>query len=64
VDTQDDTVEPVAVIRERIQAALGVLDSSRLWLSPDCGLRNLAHASAKAKLSNLVEAANAVRATL
>ncbi len=64
VDTQTDDVESVAVIRERIQAALGVLDSSRLWLSPDCGLRNLARESAKAKLSNLVEAANEVRATL
>ncbi len=64
VDTQDETIEPVDVIRGRIRDALGRLEASRLWLSPDCGLRALSRESARAKLAALVEAANDVRATI
>jgi methionine synthase II (cobalamin-independent) len=64
VDTQDSAVESVAVIRDRIQAALERIEPERLWLSPDCGLRTLPPDSARAKLANLAEAVNDLRATL
>ncbi len=64
VDSQDEAVEATSTIRDRILAALETLDPSRLWVSPDCGLRNLSRESARAKLANLVEAVNEVRATL
>ncbi len=64
VDTQDATVEPVATIQQRINTALASLPAERLWLSPDCGLRNLPLDVAKAKLERLVEAVNLVRSTL
>jgi 5-methyltetrahydropteroyltriglutamate--homocysteine methyltransferase len=64
VDTQDTAVEPIATIRGRIQAALERIEPERLWLSPDCGLRALPPDSARAKLANLAEAVNDLRATL
>lgn len=63
-DTQDEAIDPVPVIRDRIRAALVTLDPYRLWLSPDCGLRTLTRDAARAKMANLVEAANEVRSTL
>ncbi|HEV2238021.1 MAG TPA: hypothetical protein VGR57_15275, partial [Ktedonobacterales bacterium] len=49
VDTQSDAVEPVGVIRERIERAVAVLGSTeRLWISPDCGLRQLPPEAARA----------------
>lgn len=64
VDTSDAKVESSTAIRQRIEAALKVVPVERLWLSPDCGLRNLPPDSAKAKLTHLAKAVNAVRAEL
>lgn len=64
VDTQTNTVESVATIRARIQAAIARVDATRLWLAPDCGQRLLSYAAARAKLINLGAAAQAARADL
>lgn len=62
VDTQTDEVESVAVVRERVRAAVRVIGPARLWLSPDCGLRRLSLDAARAKLATMVAAAQDVRA--
>jgi 5-methyltetrahydropteroyltriglutamate--homocysteine methyltransferase len=64
VDTQDPAIESIATIQRRIEAAQKLLPAERLWLSPDCGLRNLSPEVAKAKLTNLAQAVNQIRATL
>lgn len=61
IDTQSDEVETVEAVREQIRAALDVLPADRLWVAPDCGLRLLDPAVAKAKLANMVAAARDVR---
>jgi len=53
-------VEPVEEIVERLRAALEHIDAQRLIAAPDCGLGMLSRATARAKLANLVAAANAV----
>ncbi len=64
VNTQDEAVEPVETVRERIHAALQRISAERLWIAPDCGMRLLSPASARAKLTRLTEAASAIRAEL
>jgi 5-methyltetrahydropteroyltriglutamate--homocysteine methyltransferase len=64
VDTRSGEVEPVAVVRDRIRAAVQAVGSDRLWISPDCGLRLLTPDSARAKLAGMVEAVQDVRAEL
>jgi 5-methyltetrahydropteroyltriglutamate--homocysteine methyltransferase len=65
VDTQSADVEPARVIRERVHRAVSVLRSAdRLWISPDCGLRELLPDVARAKLTAMVEAVQDVRASL
>ncbi|HEY7982605.1 MAG TPA: uroporphyrinogen decarboxylase family protein [Ktedonobacterales bacterium] len=65
VDTQSAAVEPVNVIRDRIERAVATLGSAgRLWISPDCGLRQLPPEAVRAKLAAMVEAVQDVRATL
>lgn len=64
VDTRSDEVEPIAVVRERVQAATRTLGAEKLWISPDCGLRQLSPEAAKAKLTVMVEAVQDVRAGL
>jgi 5-methyltetrahydropteroyltriglutamate--homocysteine methyltransferase len=65
VDTQSGEVEPVRVIRERVRRTVTVLQSAdRLWISPDCGMRQLAPDVARAMLAAMVEAVEDVRASL
>lgn len=64
IDTRSAEVEPVGTVRQRIRAALGALPADRLWLSPDCGLRLLDPDVARAKLTNMVAAANDLRGQL
>ena len=64
VDTQTDEVESVAVVRERVRAAVRAIGPAHLWLSPDCGLRRLSLDAARAKLATMVAAAQDVRAEL
>lgn len=64
VDTQTTEVESARVIRDRIRAALDYLPADRLWISPDCGLRNLDESVSQRKLAEMVAAVHDVRATL
>jgi 5-methyltetrahydropteroyltriglutamate--homocysteine methyltransferase len=65
VASQDETDDPQAVIRERVRAALAWAgDPSRLWVAPDCGLRQLAPEQARERLTRLVAAVQDVRAEL
>lgn len=64
VDTQDEAVESVATIGERITQAQALVGTQRLWLAPDCGLRPLPRAAARAKLARLAEATQDARARL
>jgi 5-methyltetrahydropteroyltriglutamate--homocysteine methyltransferase len=54
-------VEPVEVIRDRLQAALMHIDAERLIAAPDCGLGLLGRNLSRRKLSNLCEAAHSLR---
>ena len=53
-------VEPVEVIRDRLQAALMHIDAERLIAAPDCGLGLLGRDLSRRKLSNLCEAAHSL----
>jgi 5-methyltetrahydropteroyltriglutamate--homocysteine methyltransferase len=64
LDTKTEEVETVDAVRERIRAALAHLEPERLWLAPDCGLRLLDPAVARAKLTHMVAAAHDLRAEL
>jgi 5-methyltetrahydropteroyltriglutamate--homocysteine methyltransferase len=64
VDTQSQEVEPVAIVRERVRVAMRAVGPERLWLSPDCGLRNLSQVAARGKLATMVAAVRDVRAEL
>ena len=64
VDSSDTAVEPVSVIRERVEHAVDLLGSEFLLIDPDCGLRMLPKDVAFAKLSHMVAAVREVRGTL
>lgn len=64
VDTQKEMVETVEQVRKRIQTAASAVGATRLWVSPDCGMRSLSPEAACRKLSVMVQAAQDVRASL
>lgn len=64
VDTTTAEVEGVATIRERLRAAMQAIPPERLWVSPDCGLRNLPREAAREKLRHMVQATQDLRAEL
>ena len=64
VSTSHAEVEPVETIRERIRATVRHIPPERLWVSPDCGLRNLPRAAALEKLKRMVAASQELRAEL
>lgn len=64
VSTSDAGVESVATIRERIRATMRHIPPERLWVSPDCGLRNLPREIALEKLKRMVAASQELRAEL
>ncbi|GAA4288008.1 5-methyltetrahydropteroyltriglutamate--homocysteine S-methyltransferase [Georgenia daeguensis] len=55
------TTEEVAGL---LTAALAAVPAGQLWVNPDCGLKTRSFEEATAALTNLVQAARAVRATL
>ncbi|HKV85465.1 MAG TPA: uroporphyrinogen decarboxylase family protein [Ktedonobacterales bacterium] len=61
VNTRSSRAESVAAIRKRVLAATARIQPDRLWISPDCGLRNLPAEVARAKLTRMVAAVNEVR---
>lgn len=61
-DVHIDTVEPVDLIRKRIEYAISVVDDPRLVkVNPDCGLRTRSREVGFQKLKNMVDAVRALR---
>jgi 5-methyltetrahydropteroyltriglutamate--homocysteine methyltransferase len=64
LDLGTEDVELPAVIVERVERALKHVAPERVILAPDCGMKFLSRASAKAKLQSMVAAAQILRARL
>jgi 5-methyltetrahydropteroyltriglutamate--homocysteine methyltransferase len=64
VDLSDQAVETVDTIADRIRTGLRFVGADRLVPAPDCGMKYLPRAVARAKLAALVEATHRVRAEL
>lgn len=61
-DVHVDYVEPVDLIRDRIEAAVKLVeDPALLRINPDCGLRTRSRQIGFDKLKNMVDATNQVR---
>jgi 5-methyltetrahydropteroyltriglutamate--homocysteine methyltransferase len=63
-DIHSPRVPPVSELRDLLAEALATLGPDRLWVNPDCGLKTRAYEEVVAALTNMVEAATEVRATL
>jgi 5-methyltetrahydropteroyltriglutamate--homocysteine methyltransferase len=61
LDVKTAEVEPVDVVRTRIQRALQVVPADRMLVTPDCGLRHLPADAARAKLRTMTTAAAQLR---
>jgi 5-methyltetrahydropteroyltriglutamate--homocysteine methyltransferase len=65
VDVHTDFIEPPELIRDRIIHALSIVkDSSRIYVSTDCGLRTRTWETSFAKLKNMVFGAELARKDL
>jgi len=64
VNVKSREVEPVEVIEARLRQALQLVPAERIVVNPDCGLRHLPTAVARAKLSAMCAAAANVRAEI
>ncbi|MBO0867024.1 MAG: hypothetical protein J2P15_00525 [Micromonosporaceae bacterium] len=64
IDVKSETVETVEQVAGRIRRGLEYVPPDRLYVNPDCGLRHLPPAVARAKLRAMVEGAALVRAEL
>jgi 5-methyltetrahydropteroyltriglutamate--homocysteine methyltransferase len=64
IDVKTTEVEAADLVAARIRRALDVVPAGRLVINPDCGLRNLPAAVARAKLRALVSGTRQVRAEL
>ena len=61
LDLSDMTVEPPAIVADRIRRALPYVDAKRIVVAPDCGLKYLPRDIAFAKMQSMVEGARLVR---
>jgi len=64
INLDDMTIEPPAVVADRIRAALRFVPPERLIVAPDCGMKYLPRDVAFGKLRALVEGARIVSAEL
>jgi 5-methyltetrahydropteroyltriglutamate--homocysteine methyltransferase len=64
IDVKEPEVETPEIVATRIRRALELVPAERLVVNPDCGLRNLSAATARAKLSAMVRGAALVREAL
>ena len=64
IDLSTQEVETPEVVRGRIRRALPYVDSDRLIVAPDCGMKYLGRASAFAKMQAMVAGRNLVRSEL
>jgi 5-methyltetrahydropteroyltriglutamate--homocysteine methyltransferase len=51
-------------MEEQLRASLRVLESSQVWVTPDCGLKTRHYDECVPALRNMVEAARRVRSAL
>ena len=61
VDVKSPRIETPEIVAERIRRALEFVPAERLVVNPDCGLRHLSGAVARAKLAAMVAGAELVR---
>jgi 5-methyltetrahydropteroyltriglutamate--homocysteine methyltransferase len=61
VDVHSHVVETPAQVQGRIEKALGVFEPTKLWISPDCGLKTRSVDEARGKLRSMVSATHAVK---
>jgi 5-methyltetrahydropteroyltriglutamate--homocysteine methyltransferase len=61
-DVHDTEVESVEEIKEALEVGLEVVPPEQLWVIPDCGVKLLPRDATFGKLSNMVEAADELRA--
>ncbi len=64
IDVKTEQVESAELVAARIRRALKVIAPDRLVINPDCGLRHLPPAVARAKLAAMVEGAGLVRSEI
>jgi 5-methyltetrahydropteroyltriglutamate--homocysteine methyltransferase len=64
IDVKSSEVETPEVVAARIRGALDLVPAQRLVINPDCGLRNLPGAVARAKLAAMAAGAALVRQEL
>lgn len=64
LDMGREDVETPAEIADRIRQALQVVEPEKLSISPDCGMKFMPRATARAKLEAMVEGASIVRREL
>ncbi|HLU54364.1 MAG TPA: hypothetical protein VKZ81_02795 [Pseudonocardia sp.] len=64
VDVKTNHVETPDLVASRIRGALELVPAERLVINPDCGLRNVTGAVARAKLAAMVSGAAQVRGEL
>jgi 5-methyltetrahydropteroyltriglutamate--homocysteine methyltransferase len=64
IDVKNSEIETPGLVADRIRRALDLIPASRLIINPDCGLRNLPGAAARAKLAAMAEGAAVVRQEL
>ena len=63
-DIHSPRVPSVDEMAEKLRLAAKVIDISRVWVTPDCGLKTRDWAETEPSLKNMVEAAERVRAEL
>lgn len=63
-DIHSPRVPSVEEVTELVTLAAKSIDPRLVWVNPDCGLKTRAYAETKESLRNLVQATEAVRATL
>ncbi|MFC6084105.1 uroporphyrinogen decarboxylase/cobalamine-independent methonine synthase family protein [Sphaerisporangium aureirubrum] len=64
IDVKSAEVESPALVAARVRGALDLVPADRLFVNPDCGLRNLTGATARAKLAAMVAGTALVRSEL
>ena len=63
-DIHSPRIPPAEEMAELLRAAARVLDSDRLWVTPDCGLKTRRYEEAEPALRNMVDAARQLREEL
>jgi len=63
-DIHSPRIPTVDEMAEKLRLAAKVIDVSRVWVTPDCGLKTRGWAETEPSLKNMVEAAERVRAEL